>query len=110
MTFTISQSDTYTQAVSVLIPGAKTKNVFDVEFKRLSQSEIDSMLSRIREGELSDAEFCHEVMVGWKGVADESGELVFSVSNLNALLDVFPVARAIVETYFGGITGAKQKN
>jgi hypothetical protein len=108
--FKIAQSETYVQSVTVQIPGSKVKNTFDVEFKRLPQSEINVTLERIKNAEITDVDFCNEIVVGWKGVADESGELAFSADNLAALLEVFPVSRTIVQTYFDGMAGAKAKN
>jgi hypothetical protein len=108
--FKISLTDTYTAPITVELPGSKMRNVFDAEFLRLSQPDVESLLSRIREGDLDDAGFCRTVVVGWKGVADDSGELEFSPAALDTLLSIYPVARCIVEGFFASLAGAKLKN
>lgn len=110
MAFKIAQSETYTDTVIVIMPGSRVKNSFDVEFKRLPQSEVDALMKRIREGDMTDTDLCRDVIVGWRGVSDEAGELPYSETNRDKLLEVFPVPRSIVECFFSGISGAKQKN
>lgn len=108
--FKIALTETYTAPVVVELPGSKTRNTFDAVFRRLSQPEIDALLERVKEGALSDAGFVREVVAGWRGVADENGELEFTEANLDRLLEIFPVAGCIVEGFFASIAGAKQKN
>lgn len=108
--FKIALAPTYVAPVTIEVPGSKTKQVFDAEFKRLSQPELTALTERVKTGELDDAAFVLQVMVGWKGVSDENGELAFSVSNLDTLLEIYPVARCIVEAFFASLAGAKQKN
>jgi len=108
--FKIAQSETYKQVVVVQIPGSKAKNSFEIEFKRLPQSEVTSTLQRIKDAEITDVDFCREIVLGWKGVADEDGEMEFNEENLSVLLEIFPVPRTIVQAYFDSIVGAKAKN
>lgn len=108
--FKIALSETYTAPVTVELPGSKSKNVFEAEFLRLSQPDVESLLAKIREGELDDAGFCREVMVGWKGVSDAEGELDFTPVNLDTLLAIYPVSRCIVEGFFASLAGSKLKN
>jgi len=108
--FKIALPETYTAQITVELPGSKVKNVFDAEFSRLSQSDVESLLSRVREGDLDDAAFCRTVMVGWKGVVDDAGILAFSPAALDTLLNIYPVARCIVEGFFASLEGARLKN
>lgn len=108
--FKIAVTETYLAPVTVELPGSKTKHVFDAEFRRLSQPELDALLAGVREGGLDDAGFCRAVICGWKGVADEGGELEFGAANLDRLLEIYPVARCIAEGFFASIAGAARKN
>jgi len=108
--FKIATTATYTTPVTVELPGSKTKQIFDVELRRLSQAEIDDVSERIRTAQITDPGLVKEVVVGWKGVSDEYGEMEFTASNLDALLTIYPVARCIVEAFFSSLAGAKQKN
>lgn len=108
--FKISASATYTAPVTIELPGSKQKNIFDAEFRRLSQQEVENLMERAREGGMSDAAFVREVMTGWQGVADESGDLEFSAANLDKLLAVYPVAACIIKAYTGSLSGARLGN
>jgi hypothetical protein len=112
--FKIATNPTYTTVVKVDMladKGKTVQNVFSAIFKRLSQSELDNVMERLGSKELSDSGLIEEIMVGWDGVTDESGEpLEFNDTNLAALLDVFPVRPTLVKTFFTSIAGAKAKN
>lgn len=108
--FKISASATYTTPVTVELPGSKQKSIFDAEFRRLSQQEVENLMERAREGGMSDAAFVREVMVGWNRVNDESGELEFSAVNLDKLLAVYPVAACIIKAYTDSLAGARLGN
>lgn len=108
--FKITTTPSYFTPVTVELPGSKTKNVFDAEFVRLPKADIDALLERVNQGEVDDAAFAREIMIGWKGVSDEDGDLEFSTSNLDTLLGIYPVARTIVEAYFASLSGSRLKN
>ena len=108
--FTIAQTPSYKAAVSILMPGEKAPQTFDVELKRLTKPEILSLNERIRAGDITDRDVCHQVVLGWKGVQDEGGELEFTVGNLNSLLDIHPVEQSIINALFSSLAGVKQKN
>jgi hypothetical protein len=108
--FKISVSPSYSYPVTVDLPGARVKPTFDAVFKRLPQSELDVLIEKVKSNEMDDAGFVREVLVGWKGVSDETGELVFSEENLSSLLNVYPVARCVVEAFYASLTGVNAKN
>lgn len=112
--FVIKQSQSYFWPVEVLFPisgGKHDKQTFDVEFKRISQTRIKEIGKLIDAGEITDADLCKELVVGWKGVTDEkSEEMPFSTGALEGLLDVHLVAAAIVTAWFGSLSAAKRKN
>lgn len=108
--FKIATTTTYTAPVTVELPGSKTKQVFDAEFKRLSQPELTDLTGRIDRKEIDDDTFIDEVLVGWKGVSDEHGEMEFTAANLESLLKIYPVGRCIINAFFSSLAGAKQKN
>lgn len=107
-------TQTYLSTVRVEMPGdngKKKTNEFNARFKRLSQSELDDLSKRLQEGEVNDAGVINEVMVGWDGVKDESGnDVEFNADNLAALLDVHPVRPTLVKAFFVSVYGAATKN
>lgn len=109
--FVLSKSATYSWPVKFDIPssGGKFEKVyFDAIFKRLQQSEIKKALDS---ESLTDADFAKRILVGWKGIQDESGEEIpFSESALDDLCEFAGAAKAITVAYIESITGAKAKN
>lgn len=108
--FKIATTPSYIAPVEVILTGETTKHTFDVEFKRLTKPEIDALKERIRVGSITDREISHEVVLGWSGVKCADGDLEFSVSNLDALLNIYPVEAAVMTAYFSSINGARVKN
>jgi Phage tail assembly chaperone len=108
--FQIAQSETYTAPVTVESPGVKTKQTFDAEFRRLSQAEVKAMYEKARTGEIDDAQFCREIVVGWSGIKDEHGEVDFSPRALDSLLEIYPLASSIVQAFNASIAGSRTKN
>lgn len=112
--FVISQKSTYTWPVSVEFPGdgGKTeKQTFDAEFKRMTQTRINEIRGLIERNEITDTELAAEVLTGWAGVNDASGDAVpFSESARTQLLDIPLVAAAVVMAWLGSLTGVKRKN
>jgi hypothetical protein len=112
--FKIAQKPSYSVLVNVELPGDKGKSKtvqFTALFKRLSQTEIESIHERANEGELKDTELIDEVLIGWDGVQDSDGNaLDFNDDNLATLLDIFPVRPTIVKAFFTSLKGAKEKN
>lgn len=112
--FVLSQSQSYSWPVTVELPssgGKFEKSTFDAEFKRLSQSRIKEIQKQISTDEISDADFCKEVLVGWKGIHDDNGkEIPFSEGARDRLIDVALVAGSICKAFFISLAGAKTKN
>lgn len=112
--FKIAQNPSYTAIVNVELPGnhGKAKTVqFTAQFKRLSQTAIESVTQRLNDGELDDAKLIDEVLLGWDGVQDDDGTaLEFNDDNLAKLLDIFPTRPSIVKAFFASLKGAKEKN
>lgn len=112
--FKLAQSNSYKWPVAVELPadgGRMEKHTFDAEFKRLPQSRIKALTEQVKSGDLTDADFVKEVLVGWKGVLDESGqEVPFSEGTRDALIDVQLVSGALVGAFFESLTGGRRKN
>lgn len=112
--FVISQKSSYTWPVEVHFPtdGGKTdRQTFDAEYKRMTQTRINEIREAIEKNETTDTELAREVLVGWEGVNDASGETVpFSERSRDQLLDVPLVASAVVMAWLGSLTGIKRKN
>jgi hypothetical protein len=111
--FKIVQNPTYSWPVSVELPsdGGKTeKATFDAEFKRLTQSRVEEIRQAVERNEMRDVDLAREVLVGWSGVVDGDGQVPFSESAKQQLLDIPMVATAIVTALLGSISGARRKN
>lgn len=114
--FVLSQSDSYSWPVVVELPtdGGKTfKQTFDGIFKRLPQSRIVEIVDELskEKSALQYTDVAREVLVGWSGVNDNSGEPVpFSQSALEKMLEIATVPSTVVNTFFASHSGAKRKN
>ena len=111
--FKITQSPEYTWPVNVDIPadgGRTEKAQFDAKFRRLTQTRIDEIRLAVERGELRDADLAREAMVGWSGVTDDGGEVPYSESARDRLLDIPTVSAAIVMALLGSLSGARRKN
>lgn len=112
--FKIAATPTYSATVKVdfILEDGKTETrSFKAKFKRLEQSELDTISEGAREGSMTDSEIVDRVLVGWDGVADEHGNpLEFNPENLKALLNLHPTRPSIVRTFYATIGGSKAKN
>lgn len=112
--FVLKQSDSYSWPVSVRFPvsgGSHQEQKFDGEFIRVTQSRIREIQKQIADEEITDFDLAKSVLIGWKGVQDESGnDLPFSIEHRDRLLEVALVAGSVVAAFFESITGAKRKN
>lgn len=111
--FIISQSNTYKWPITVEFPidgGNFEKQTFDAEFRRMTQSQIESWLKKISDGEAKDADFAAHVLVGWSGITDGNAEVAFSEYNRNKLFDIPLVTAALIRAYISSVAGAKAKN
>lgn len=109
--FVLAKEASYSWPVKVSTPkdgGTYEKSTFEVKFKRLQQSKLRKVL---KDEEATDASFCRDVVLDWKGVKDESGaEVPFSETALDQLLEIPGVAKSIVDAYLESVSGAKIKN
>ena len=115
MGFILSQSAGYFWPVTVQMPsdgGRFDKSTFEVEFKRLPQDRVESMIETMVAGEVKDREICREIVTGWKGVTDGPGgaAVQFSLSMLDELLLIPTVAMSIVKAWMESLSGAARKN
>lgn len=111
--FKVTQNtEGYFWPVSVKIPqdgGAFRSIDFQIKFKRLTTSQIESKLSDHESGSITEKEFVREIVIGWKGVGSDS-DPDFTPENFNALLDCIGVLPAIMNSYRESISGRKIKN
>lgn len=110
--FKISQSATFRWPVkfqTVAQDGRQEAQSFDAEFKRLTQTRLKEIADK--RAEITDDDFCREVLLGWSGIKDEDGnDLPFSESNRDRLLDVMGVPAQIIFAFYDAINGARRKN
>lgn len=110
--FVLKKDSSYVWPVTVSSPvsgGKFEKQTFDLTFKRLAQSRLKDVLNA--EVEISDAEFCREIVLGWAGIKDESGsDVPFSVAALDELLEIPALGKQIVNAYLESLAPAKTKN
>ncbi len=123
MAFVLSQSDSYTWPVTLVIPvdgGRREKHSFDAEFKRLPQTRINQIVRQAKgiseDGSdesvmLEDQAACAELLVGWSNVVDDAGEQVpFSAKALAQLLELPTIAAQIIRAWSESLEVAKRKN
>jgi hypothetical protein len=123
MAFVLKQSATYKWPVTILLPvdgGKKEKHTFDAEFKRLPQSRTEELAAQLKMQERVDIDpdqillmkdAAKEILVGWSGVQDDSGEEIpFSEAALEQVLEIPMVAAQIVLGWFSSLEVAKRKN
>ena len=115
MAFVVKQSDTYFWPVEIEVASSKNagrheKHTFDAEFKRISQSRVEEIISLGENAPVSDRDLVAEIMVGWKGVTDGTEELPWSEANRDMVLDIPKVATSIVTAWTASLTGARKKN
>ncbi len=113
MGFCIKQSDTYVWPVSVKLPtngGRYDTQTFDVEFRRVSQARIEELLEQGRSAEINDRAVCGELVAGWQGITDGTGEVPFSDAAFRQLLDIPGIQAAIIAAWFESLSGEKRKN
>jgi len=111
--FKLNQSESFFWPVEILIPGDGgkfEKQTFDAQFKRKTQEDLLGLRSRIEAGELTDAGFAREVLLGWKGISENGEDVPFSETTLEQVLNVPNVATAIVVAFVNAHAGVARKN
>ena len=125
MAFVLEQSATFTWPIVIreLQDGGRYRtHHFDAVFNRLPQSrleEIQISYQRIKSLAARDLEIeelptraiAAELLAGWQGITDSSGDAIpFSEDAKAKLLEVNAVADVLVATYIQAIEKAKEKN
>lgn len=107
--FKLAIKPTYITQVSGTLPGGHKLN-FEVEFSRISQDDIGSLAKGNDAGDIIFADVCRQVVVGWKGVQDESGEIPFSSTAFEQVLAIYPMSKIIFDAWQASLTDARTKN
>jgi len=111
--FKLNQSESFSWPVEVMIAGNGgkfTKETFDVEFKRVDESRLQEIAMAVARDDMDDRDVVKEVVVGWGGITDNGEAVPFSPSNLDRVLEVPGVARAIARSFVAAHRGAAAKN
>ena len=113
MALILKQTDSYVWPVTVELPvdgGRFEKHSFDAEFKRLSQSRIEEIMEDVVKGDAKDREVAAEILIGWRGVSDDSGDIPFSEKARDDLLNIPLVSASTIKAWMESLAGAKRKN
>lgn len=111
--FKLAASPVYWQTIETEVTGengVRTAVKFDIQFKRLSSDQHKELAARIPAESMNDADIAREVVVGWRGVADEeNNQIEFSAENFDKMLQL-GFATSIVVHFFRSYPKARQKN
>jgi hypothetical protein len=113
MAFVLKQSDNYSWPVTVEIPidgGRFEKHTFDAQFKRLSQTRIEEIMSEAISGEMKDVAVATDILTGWTGITGDGEPIPYSEKGKADLLDMPLVASSIVKSWMESLAGARKKN
>lgn len=118
MAFKLDQSPSYRWPVKVTLlgeDGTPAESEFQVDFKRLSQSELEKLIEDFRsenaEVKVTDKTFCQQYVLGWDGIQETTGgQLLFSPVALDQMLDIIGVQAAIVRAFFDSVRKGQEKN
>jgi hypothetical protein len=108
--FKLAITPSYTANVKGTLPGMSDPFTFDVEFKRITQSEIAEIGKGDANGNIIYADVCRNIVIGWQGVTDENGDVSFSLAQLDKLLGIFPMGKIIYEAWQNSLQDARLKN
>ena len=98
--------------------GNRQTVMFDMEFKRLSQSELRSFADRTAAGVIASTDVVEtaverimEVATNWRNVTDaEGGEVTFSREAVHQAVNEFGLGPAILAAFYESMPKAKAKN
>lgn len=114
--FKVATKPTYKRNIKVDVPldmGKTERQTFIMEFRRLSVAETKELIEEAQSKEVSDEDMMRRYAVGWEGVVDDDGnDLTFSNANLDAVLDITYVRKAIMGAFIEDVFGkeATRKN
>lgn len=109
--FKIVPNPTFTCTVRLSVPGTDLPQAVQVTFRHKTARELDAWLRSARE-RASDADYLHEVIASWSGIAGADDKpLPYSREALAALLDAYPAAGAeLVLAYKRQLADARAGN
>ncbi|KQT37676.1 hypothetical protein [Methylophilus sp. Leaf414] len=114
MAFKVDLTPTYQTSVSVEIPndgGSVDKSTFSVKFKRYSVLELEGDDGKGGFRQLSQPEVLRQAVTGWGGISSDDGTVFdFSADNLEIMMRIPQVLKALAEAFWTTQYGAKQKN
>lgn len=108
--FKITPKPTFCTDAELHVPGEELPGKIKVTFKYLTQDELKAWQEK--HGNSSVAEALQEVIAGWDGVEDESGNQVpFSADSLKQLMANYQTAGAdLTSAFLRELLGARRKN
>ncbi|QCU53091.1 hypothetical protein J3L14_05940 [Burkholderia pseudomallei] len=112
MSYCLTKAPTFTMKVTVVEPGTSSSG--DVEthefvavFKRISMTEWDEMRASGR----ADQSIIADLLVGWHGLVDATGnDVPFTSETRDSLLSIPHALRGTVVAFMTGASGAGLKN
>jgi hypothetical protein len=114
MPFKIALSPTYKAQVSVEIPnagGSNDKSTFSVIFNRYTVHELEGEDSKGGMKQLLQPEIMRLAVVDWAGISADDGTVFeYSPENLETMMKIPQVMKALSDTFWTTQYGAKQKN
>jgi len=117
MAFVLSKESSYSRPVpfDVAVDGDEEtgfeQQEITIRFRDMPRSWVLATLEKTDAEEITDAELCREVIIGWSGVEDEKGKAVpFSAEGLDELLEKRHFPGAAVSVFFESLRGRKVKN
>jgi len=113
MALVLSERYNYSWRVTVESPteGARfEQHACDAQFKRLSQSPIEEIMSDAINAQLKDVEVASELLVGWAGVTDGNEQIPYSEKTKAEVLNMPLVASSLVKAWMESLAGARKKN
>lgn len=111
--FKVIKPDSLSWPVDVDVPvddgaGGSEKQTFTMRFKYLDVPELNQALAKITVS--PSANTVRDYVIGWDGIANEDGTLVYSPENLDALLLIPFMTIAINRAFMECQTGRERKN
>ena len=114
MAFVLDQEESYSWPCRFQVPvsGGKHKTMtFDAEFKNMSQSRLEELMTLQSEGKKTDREIASEMIIGWSGVVDgKNEEIPFTEKSKKKLLDIAGMGSQMVQIFISSRSKAKAKN
>ena len=108
--FKVVKNPIFTATVKISAPteGGVVSSSFTARFKAISISAAEGFNLLTSEGTLN---YLRTILIGWEGVADETGEPIsFNDAARDELLDITFVRVGILNAYNAAMIGAKSGN